>query len=271
MIHEVLSVKVDYSRAGLPSDQAPKLYTYVISHSPEMDYHKKRPAVVICPGGGYGATSDREAEPIALKFVSMGFQCFVLRYTVQTLRFPGALLELAAAVSMVRENAEKWDVDPDKIMVAGFSAGGHLACSLGMFWNRNFVADTLGFHNGEHKPNGMILAYPVITSGEFAHRGSFENLLLDTYDENLELVSLENQVSADTPPAFIWHTFDDNAVPVENALLLATAMRKQQIPFELHIFPRGVHGLSLATSETGVVEKGVEIWTDCAAKWVNSL
>ena len=143
-------------------------------------------------------TSDREAEPIALRFNSLGFQSFVLRYSVNKLPFPGALLELSKAVSIVRENAAEWDIDPEKIIVCGFSAGGHLAASLGVFWSKDFVTVPLGFECQENRPNGMILAYPVITSGEFAHRDSFINLLKDRYEQDLALVSLENRVPRHT-------------------------------------------------------------------------
>lgn len=164
MQHQVLDI-----RAGAAGTTA-KLYTYIRDESPEMEAHR-RPAVVICPGGGYGMTSDREAEPVALKFLEKGFQCFILRYSVEPVRFPAALLQLATAVAMVRSRADEWHVNADKIAVCGFSAGGHLAASLGVFWNREFVNGPLGLTPGDAKPNGMILGYPVITSGEFAHRG----------------------------------------------------------------------------------------------------
>ena len=123
MQHQVLDI-----RAGAAGTTA-KLYTYIRDESPEMEAHR-RPAVVICPGGGYGMTSDREAEPVALKFLEKGFQCFVLRYSVEPVRFPAALLQLATAVAMVRSRADEWHVNADKIAVCGFSAGGHLAASL---------------------------------------------------------------------------------------------------------------------------------------------
>ena len=261
MQHQVLDI-----RAGAAGTTA-KLYTYIRDESPEMEAHR-RPAVVICPGGGYGMTSDREAEPVALKFLEKGFQCFILRYSVEPVRFPAALLQLATAVAMVRSRADEWHVNADKIAVCGFSAGGHLAASLGVCWNREFVNGPLGLTPGDAKPNGMILCYPVITSGEFAHRGSFINLLGDRYEEDRALTSLENQVSADTPPTFLWHTWDDACVPVENSLLLATALRKNGVPTELHILPSGPHGLSLATAETGVVQEACAGWPDWATRWL---
>ncbi len=270
MRHEILDITVDYTKAGLQGEASPKLYTYVRDPSPELRA-RLRPAVVICPGGGYFATSDREAEPIALRFLEEGFQCFVLRYSCQCFPFPGALLELATAVATVRRRAQEWQVDPDKIIVSGFSAGGHLAASLGVFWNRDFVTGPLGLEGQEIRPNGILLSYPVITSGEFANRGSFTNLLTDRYDEYIDLVSLENQVSADTPPCFLWHTANDEAVPAENSLLFAAALQKQKIPLELHILPSGIHGLALATAETDYPSEACAPWTEWAARWIRSL
>ena len=271
MQHQVLDIDVDYARAGLKGSGKPKLYTYVRDASPEMPA-KPRPAIVICPGGGYVMTSDREAEPIALRFFAMGFSCFVLRYTVGGgVEFPGPHLELAAAVALVRAHAAAWQVDPDKIIVCGFSAGGHLAASLGMFWNRDFLTGPLGLRRQEDKPNGLILGYPVFTSGAAAHAESFRNLLGSRYDECLELVSLEKQVSGDTPPVFLWHTFDDPTVPVENAWLLADALRKNGVPMEMHILPHGAHGLALATEETNMVEPSCQAWPDWAARWIRAL
>lgn len=269
---EILDVQVDYARAGLEGAGQPKLYAYTqAAEQPDIPAGK-RPAIVICPGGGYAMTSDREAEPIARRFLSLGFPCFVLRYTVgASLLFPAPQLELAAAVAMVRSRAEEWRIDPDKIVVCGFSAGGHLAASLGMFWNRSFLTDPLGFQHGEARPNGLILAYPVITSGPFTHLGSMQNLLGSRYEECLELVSLEKQVTADTPPVFLWHTFEDSIVPVENALLLAAALREKGISLEMHILPHGDHGLALADEEGGMVMPACQPWPQWASRWLRDL
>ena len=231
-----------------------------------------RPAIVICAGGGYAFTADREAVPIALRFLDLGFQTFVLRYScVPNTAFPGALLELAASVALVRDHAEEWSIDPDKIFVCGFSAGGHLAASLGVFWDREFVAPSLGRAAADVRPNGMILGYPVITSGKFAHTGSINNVLLDRRtDETWALMSLEKQVTASTVPAFIWHTVADDAVPVENSLMFAAALRENGVPFALHITPDGRHGLSLAQTETGMVEEQLNDWPAWCAAWIRS-
>ena len=244
------------------------LTAYCPDNSPEIDSERRRPTVIVCPGGGYEFTSDREAEPVALHFVSLGYNAFVLRYSVAPSRYPQALLELAASVAFVRKRAEQYLVKPDAVAVCGFSAGGHLACSLGVFWHEPFISDTLGVGAQEIRPDVMLLGYPVITSGVYAHRGSFDALLgKDAPQELVERFSLEKRVTAGTPPAFIWHTFDDDCVPVENSLLLAQALRAHQVTTELHIFPQGPHGLSLCDARTAGPGASDLINPQCAA-WV---
>jgi acetyl esterase/lipase len=254
-----------------------KLYTYILNNSPEIDISRKRPTIVICPGGGYEFTSDREAEPIAIRMNAMGFNAFVLRYSVRPATFPSALMELAKAVALIRKNAEQWNIDVNKIIVAGFSAGGHLAASLGVFWNNPLLSESLGISNEVIKPNGLILSYPVITSGANAHKGSFEALLGDKIDTKLNDLSLEKQVSKDTPPTFLWHTYTDITVPVENSFMFAEALLKNKISLEMHIYPNGVHGLSLGTEETKrkdndlTLQSEVENWIEMAGRWIKGL
>ena len=151
----------------------PASYTAWILGKSGKTQEKKRKAVIICPGGGYEMTSDREAEALAVKFMAMGYHAAILRYSVAPARFPEALLQLATAVAMLRENAEKWHIDTGKIVVQGSSAGGHLAASLGVFWNKPFVAEALGMDAGKFRPNGLMLSYPVITSGGKGSSGIF--------------------------------------------------------------------------------------------------
>ncbi len=273
MLQKEIKLAIDYAAAGLSGTADATLTTYIIPHEKEMDKITHRPAVVICPGGGYGFCSSREAEPIARRFLAAGFQAFVLNYSIKELPFPAHLLQAATAVATVREHAQEWDIDPHKIVIIGFSAGGHLAGSLGTLWNRDYVKNTLGYQNGEHRPDGMILCYPVITSGEFAHRGSFDNLLLEKKDDAdlLQETSLEKQVSQDTVPTFLWHTVTDGAVPVENSLLMATALQQHRIPYEMHLFPEGRHGLSLASFETGGGPAAVTTWPDMVIRWITDL
>ena len=255
-----------------------KLYTYFLDNSPEIDSKRTRPAIVLCPGGGYRFTSDREAEAVAMQFLAAGIHVAILRYTVAPQgEYPQALREVAWSVAHIREHAAQYHVDPDRILVTGFSAGGHLAASYGMFWkNHTFLAEELGVSSGQLRPNGMILGYPVITSGEKAHRDSFVALLGDRYNALVEEMSLEHQVSEDTPPTFLWHTETDELVPVENSMYLFEALHTHHIPVEMHIYPTGEHGLSLANEETirsdgtGIVP-ACQSWIGLAAEWVKRL
>ncbi len=243
-----------------------QLVTYILDNSPEIDENRERPAILICPGGGYEMTSDREAEAIAIQMLSLGYHAFVLRYSVSPATFPTALLELAQSVALIRNNSENWHVNKEKIIVAGFSAGGHLAASLGVFWHEKWLEEKLQGVAEGWRPNGLMLAYPVISSGEFAHEGSFVNLMEQHNDLLKEQLSLEKQVTSYTPPSFLWHTVEDDCVPVENSLLFVTALRKNKVPFEFHVFPKGGHGLGLATKETeSIYGNGIQ---KACAQWI---
>lgn len=220
-------------------------------YSPMMSVEMpRRPSVVICPGGGYAYRSVREAEPIALVFASMGFNAFVAHYRVAPDVHPAALSDVAHAVAWVRAHAEEYHADPDMIAVMGFSAGGHAAGHLGVRWHDAEQMAQFGLTPEQAKPNAMVLCYPVITGGEFAHRGSFNNLT-GTEDMSVHAqFSLEQMVTENAPPAFLWHTFEDGAVPLENTLLMASALRRCGVTTEVHIFPRGGHGLALANPLT---------------------
>jgi len=274
MLHETIHLQV--KGVDLKGTD-PTLVTYLLECSESLNQGKIRPAVLICPGGAYEYTSRREAEPVALRMNAMGFHAFVLHYSCAPATFPTPQLQAAEAIRLIREHAKEWKIDSDKIIIAGFSAGGHLAASIGTFWNQEFLYQTLETEPEQIKPNGMILAYPVITSGTFAHRRSFENLLGDRYEELLEKVSLEKQVTKDTPKTFIWHTFEDNSVPAENTLLFVNALRKCNINTEAHLYPRGTHGISLANEETQSLEGNNTIipeaqnWINMAGRWIQNL
>ena len=244
MINEKIVIEdktADYNEAYIE--------TYFWQESEELYLGQKRPAIVICPGGAYGMTSDREAEAIAVRFMGMGYHAVVLRYSVAPARYPVALRQLAKTVALLRKNSEKWHIEKDKIIVSGFSAGGHLAASLGVFWNTEELAKITEMDNQMIRPDGMILNYPVITSGEF-------------------------QVTEDTPKTFIWHTFEDQTVLLDNTLLFVQALYKKGIPVEYHVFPQGPHGLGLANELTanengrGIV-RACEPWSELAGKWLN--
>lgn len=241
------------------------------------EIQKARPMVVICPGGGYAFVSPREAEPVAMQMLAIGCNAAVLTYSVAPVRYPVALCQLALSVAHIREKAVKYHTDPDKIAVCGFSAGGHLAASLGVKWQLPFMKALTQLENEAFRPNALILSYPVITSGAYAHSDSFVKLLDEGATENmLAQQSLEGFVTPFTPPVFLWHTWDDDTVPVENSLLLATSLRASGVSLEMHIFPHGIHGLSLASKQTlnaeGIgVQQECQCWVSLAQDWLDRL
>lgn len=245
-----LKLDLDYEKLQLGDSHRATLECYLPSNY-EFSKDRKRPAMVICPGGGYAHLSDREAEPIALQYVAADMAAFILRYSVYPdSGFPRCVLEALCAIKTVRENASDWDIDPDKIGIVGFSAGGHLAASASAFWCAPFAGECLG-DVSLLKPNAAILCYPVISSGSWAHSGSITNLIgEDVSDELMELVSIEKQVTSNYPPTFLWHTATDQVVPVQNTLLMGDALSAANIPFELHIYPMGPHGLALCDERT---------------------
>lgn len=248
----------------------------VILRSREYEFvdHSKRPCVLVLPGGGYSFLAARETEPLAMGFVQAGYQVCILHYSVRendARSFLGTrpLRETAAAVRCIRDHAQAWGIDPGKITVCGSSAGGHLAASLGVFaGDPDYVPDN---GDGRATPNAMILCYPVITAmGTAAHRDSIYNLC-GTREVNEKSMrwSLETHVNAHTCPAFLWQTAEDDCVSVENVLCMAQALRKNGVPFELHIYSKGPHGLSLATAETGMAMPHVATWLKLALEWLN--
>lgn len=235
--------------------------------------NKPTPVIVICPGGAYQWRSDRESAPVANAFNKKGYHAVVLNYNLEAEELlDGPLMDLSWAVSHLRSHAKEYQIDPKKILVCGFSAGGHLAASLGVFWS-----DQSRFPSEEirslHKPNGLILCYPVISAFEHAHVGSFLRLSKDK--KIRESYSLETKVSSDVPPCFIWHTMTDDSVSFYNSLLFAEALKKHDVSCELMIFPKGSHGLSLATKEVEdeshkrIADAHVARWFDQCIDWIS--
>lgn len=277
MIQEELKIELDYSKLGQEkTDYEPTLQVYVPHICPEMDkYRTVRPTILIIPGGAYRFTSEREAEPIALYYNSKGFNCFVLRYSCKPARFPVQLAEAAKALGIIREHAAEWEVDTDNIFALGFSAGGHLAASLGVYWNTPFITEISGVSNEYLKLKGLILSYPVISNDTDVIRHgsfeSFENLLGDNLnDKEAELkVDIEHNITKDMPPCFIWHTFADMSVPLETTLKLASALREKNIPFEMHIYEKGRHGMSLGTEVMCLTpNERLQTWADMSVEWM---
>lgn len=269
MIHETIPITVP------GADGAAPLLTYAPDNFPELGEDRLRPAVLICPGGGYHFLSDREAEPVALRFAGLGCAAFVLRYHVAPqAHWPVPQQQLLAAIAYLRDHWTRYHIDPHSIIVMGFSAGGHLAGCAGLLWNRQELYKPLHRRSSFFRPDGVVLCYPVVTSGPAAHQGSINNLTGQNNEKLRELVSLERQATKQAPPFFIWHAADDTCVPVENSLLLDKALQAKGVPSELHVYPSGNHGQSLADhtvyapGEDWRASATCAVWVTHCAAWL---
>lgn len=227
--------------------------------------NRQSPAVLILPGGGYEHVSARESEPVALRFAARGYASFVLTYSCGPHPYPVALREAAMAMKFVRSSADGFGIDPLQIAAIGFSAGGHLCGMLGTLFD-DIVVQDIGAPK-EIRPNALGLCYPVAVSWGKTHDGSFQNLTFG--DTQLrQRLSLEKLVREDMPPVFLWHTRQDATVPCRNTLILAAALAETQVPFAVHVYHKGPHGLSLAdetayrTAELPVVSADVLGWPE---------
>ncbi|MCA9881399.1 MAG: alpha/beta hydrolase [Anaerolineae bacterium] len=280
------------------------LTTYVLDDSPEMLNGKKRPGVLICPGGAFVFCSDREAEPVALRFAAMGYHAFVLRYSTfgkgvrgyfpvgeevevdPESMHPAPMRDVGRAFLELHKHADDWLLDMGKIAICGFSAGGHTCAMYSVYWNDPLITDYFGEPAEKFKPAASILAYPVtdyhvmvagaLTPEEQAVSDLATFALLGTKtpsEAQLNEVSPALHVTEHTPPTFLWSTSEDTLVPVENTTHMATALAKAGVPFEVHIFERGVHGLSLANQATAtntlqMVNADAAKWMDLAEVWL---
>jgi acetyl esterase/lipase len=247
---------------GNAEEDQPSLMIYPINGS-----QKTRTGVVVIPGGGYVHLAvDHEGAQIAAWLNSYGISAFVLRYRLgPKYHHPVELGDAQRAIRYVRLHASEYGIDPQRIGVWGFSAGGHLASSAGTHFDGGKAENGDPIERQNSRPDFMILAYPVITFEEpHLHRGSRDSLLGKNPDPKLvELLSNEKQVTKDTPPTFLFHTSDDDVVPVENSLKFYEALRAARVPAEMHIFEHGKHGVGLARDSPGL-----EGWPDLLAKWL---
>lgn len=239
------------------------------------DLPEKRDALLIIPGGGYWCVcTDREGYAIAEAFMPEGFSCFVLNYSVREQgKYPAPLEDASLAMQYIREHADELRIRADRVFAVGFSAGGHLCGMLGTMWH-----EVTNVPYGINKPTGVMLCYPVLTGKKgHAHDGSFAILcgkeIEELTDEDRALYSLENHVDNRTSPAFLMHTSDDNCVPVESSIYMANALAQNKIPFEMHIYPHGPHGIALANEITskGSENKAIARWVSDAAAWSRTI
>ena len=273
MEHMILHLKDTFPFLA-EEGQDPTVQVYLPDNLTEMGWDDRRhPCLMICPGGGYGFCSQREAEPIALQFLAEGFNVFVLNYSTAPYRFPNQLRQVAAVVELIHQNASAWHCDTEHIALMGFSAGGHLAAQYANAYDIPEVREAFPDSKGVQ---ASILCYPVITADPaHGHMGSFENLLghMPLTAQEQRDFSCENLVSRRTPPTFLWHTAADAVVPVANSFLYAQALAENEVPVEMHIFPYGAHGLSTATEQTNnSLEANVgrnAVWMEYVKNWLN--
>ena len=264
MINEVIQIRKD--------NPAITLTTYV---STDLAGVKPRKAVLIFPGGGYNHLAHHEGEKIALNFLSAGINAFVLKYSSRLITpdmaYPKPQVDASNAMKYIKDNAERYNIDPNYVFVLGFSAGGHLASSMGTIWHKDEIyADSEPMEYGYNKPAGMILCYPVTTAKY--HAGSLGNLYghIPTQEEYDAVDSVLN-VDERTCPAFFWHTSDDSCVPVESSLLMAKAMKEHGIKFEMHVYPEGRHGLGIPDGNgTEDNYPNIATWIKHAIYWGNN-
>ncbi|MCD7885140.1 MAG: alpha/beta hydrolase [Lachnospiraceae bacterium] len=285
------------------------LTCYIWDDSREMLNGKARPAVLICPGGAYLGCSDREGEPIALRFASMGYHAFVLRYSVydeggafvledpamlgsllpkKICQYPNPMIEVGMAMKFIHEMSDSWLVDTKRIAVCGFSAGAHNAAMFSTQWQTKIISDALGVDAEYVRPAACILGYTLsdytflseYLKGELSpelqllyagYNISYTGTAVPTGDI-LDKISPAKNVSSFTPPTFLWATSEDNLVPVQNSIRMAHALADQKVPFEIHIFEKGPHGMALATQASaghaGDMNSDAAKWVDLCDKWL---
>lgn len=235
----------------------PNLTPYIIEKNELLS------AVIVCPGGGYTHKAEHEGEPIARWLNTIGINAFVLDYRVAPYMHPYPMLDVQRAIRYVRYNCKEFNINPNKIGILGFSAGGHLAGMSSVHFDSG-KQDGDEIDKVSSRPDMAILCYPVITTGEYSHLGSFKALLGENpSQELLEYACIEKQIKENTPPVFLWHTAEDSTVPMKNSLLFAEALREKEIDFELHVFPKGRHGLGLAYEIPHVAR-----WTRLCEEWL---
>ena len=263
---------MSYSPIQLWDENVPGLNTANPRHVPKIKPYllpgdRAKSSVIVFPGGGYHGKAPHEGEPIALWLNKIGLSAFVLDYRVHPYQHPYPKLDGQRAVRLVRSKANEFNINPDQIGILGFSAGGHLASTIATQFDEGNPNSVDKIEQESSRPNALILCYPVITFYEHRHIGSMETLIGENPPEELRRsLSTEFQVTRDTPQTFLFHTANDSAVPVENSLLFANSLSKNEVPFELHIFPDGPHGVGLAENDPFLKN-----WTNLCELWFKKI
>lgn len=244
----------------------PELEMYLPHNMSQMHReNQRRQSVLICPGGAYAMLSPREAEPAGLHYLQEGYNVFILWYSVFPHSFPQQIREVAAVLDLIHRNADIWNCDENHVAIMGFSAGGHLAAHYSTSYDCQEVRSVFP---ESYPVAASILCYPVITAHpSYTHAWSMTNIAghQEITQEDIERFSCERLVTEKTPPAYIWHTAEDDCVPINNSFLYAKALTEKKIPFELHAFPFGEHGLATCDEQTNDY---VPAGTAYAHKWI---
>lgn len=278
-------------------DSAAVLTTYLLADEQYARRGTRKPGIIICPGGGYTEVSQNEGEPVALAFAARGFHAFVLNYSVKIAHpFPQALREAAAAVRLVRDHADEWRIIADRIVVCGFSAGGHLAASLGVYYQSDFLTGALGCSPQDIVPDGLVLGYPALSLVPVREDDAIPPYLLakiekgemmdfrgpnirqimtgkrDYTKDDLEPVNLLKHIHDKIPPVFVFGSFADPIIPVTDLTNLAALCKAAGVPCELHLFGSGPHGQGLFQphcAESGVLDRQhMGTWLELALTWL---
>jgi acetyl esterase/lipase len=248
------------------------------------------PAVIVCPGGAFLGYTEKEAEPVALRFISEGYQAFVLKYSIGDMaRFPAPIIDAAKAVWLVREHAVLWGINPDNISLCGFSAGAYVAAALGAMWQEAYLAKALNVEKNSFKPNALILGYPILDLYRFRENNQDKSQEMNTLIEMMsrciygsatptetEIMEwdLKSNITTGYPPTFLWTTVEDSLTNVEQSLEFIRKLAAKGIRFEYHLFEKGVHGSSLGNKMAGFSEDAISKlgntpkWIELALKWL---
>lgn len=245
---------------GKDPQKRPRMDFYI----PETKSGNKRAAIIVCPGGGYGGLAPHEGVPFAELFAAKGIVTAVLYYRVSPNRYPGPFADAVRAMRLMRSQAESLNIDPDKIGIIGFSAGGHLSATVATQPDLYKDPEDDLASKVSARPNRVMLGYPVISFEEYGHMGSAKNLLGDNPSPDmLRQLSNQKQVTADNPPVFIFHTADDEVVPVQNSFFFAEACVRNKVATSIHVYPNGKHGVGLARNNPALSG-----WSDILLKWL---